>query len=87
MQSHTCTLVQVWDRLKFVKRSAVLKTLRKAAKGRGLDVEVTELTRHTAIRVGHVTRTLGRHTDIDEITVAKFFDQFAEVLGGKGWWR
>lgn len=65
----------------------MLKTLRKAAKGRGLDMEVTELARHTAIRVGHVTRTLGRHTEIDEITVAKFFDQFAEVLGGKGWWR
>ncbi|WP_126622213.1 ribonuclease PH [Actinomyces bovis] len=65
----------------------MIKTLRKAAKARGLDMEVTELTRHTAVRVGNVSRTLGRHNEVDEVTVGQFFDQFAEVLGGKGWWR
>ncbi|MDO4901041.1 MULTISPECIES: ribonuclease PH [Actinomyces] len=70
-----------------MKRSAVLKRVKRAARDRGLEYEVRELTRHTAVRVGSVTRTLGRHVEIDDVTAGKFFDQFAEVLGGKGWWR
>lgn len=44
-------------------------------------------TRHTAVRVGDTTRTLGRHNEVDDVTAGKFFDQFADELGGKGWWR
>lgn len=70
-----------------MKRTAVTKRLRQAAKANGLEYSETELTRHTAITVGALTRTLGRHNEIDDVTARKFFDQFAEVLGGKGWWR
>lgn len=70
-----------------MKRTAVLKKVRQAARSAGLDYSEAELTRHSAITVGGVTRTLGRHSEIDDVTARKFFDQFAEVLGGKGWWR
>lgn len=70
-----------------MKRTAVIKKLRKAAKASGLEYSERELTRHTAITVGSATRTLGRHNEIDDVTAGKFFDQFADVLGGKGWWR
>lgn len=70
-----------------MKRTAVLKMLRLAAKKNGLEYSERELTRHSAITVGPITRTLGRHTEIDDLTARKCFDQFADVLGGKGWWR
>lgn len=69
-----------------VKRSAVVRKLQREAKRRGMEFEQIHLKRHDAFRVGATTRTLGRHTEIDEITAAKFFDQFADELG-KGWWR
>ena len=74
-------------RLTLVKRNAVLDKLRKAAKARGLDFEVFELTRHSAVRIGSTIRTLGRHSEVDDLTARKFFDQFADEFGGKGWWR
>jgi hypothetical protein len=40
----------------------------------------------TAISVGGHRSTLGRHTEVDEITVAKFYKQYESVLG-KDWWR
>lgn len=70
-----------------MKRKAVLDKIRKAARAAGLAFEITELTRHTAVRVGSTTRTLGRHAEVGDITARKFFDQFAGELGGKGWWR
>lgn len=78
--------VLVWDRLNCVKRTAVIKKLKAAAKVRGLDFDTTELTRHTAITVGTTTKTLGRHSEIDDVTARKFFDQYTDELG-KGWWR
>ncbi len=70
-----------------MRRAAVIRRLRREAHARGLMFREHELTRHTAVTIGTVTRTLGRHREIDEVTADKFFDQFAEVLGGKGWWR
>ncbi|KXA68021.1 hypothetical protein HMPREF3223_00347 [Cutibacterium avidum] len=70
-----------------MKRKAVLDRLRKQAQLRGLDFELTELTRHTSVRVGRTSRTLGRHAEVDDKTAHKFFDQFADEFGGKGWWR
>ncbi|RFT46524.1 ribonuclease PH [Cutibacterium avidum] len=65
----------------------MLKKLEKAAKARGLSFTMTELTRHTGVTIGTSRHTLGRHSEIDEKTAGKFFDEFADVLGGKGWWR
>lgn len=69
-----------------MKRAQVIKRLRQAAKEAGLDVEITELTRHTGISVGGHRSTLGRHSEIDEITVVTFYKQYEGVLG-KDWWR
>ncbi len=69
-----------------MKRTAVLKKLKAEAKKRGLEFEIVELSNHTGVVVGGTRSTLGRHTEVDEVTVGKFFDQYAEVLG-KGWWR
>lgn len=69
-----------------MKRQAVLKKLKTEAKRQGVTFETEELTNHTGVYVGGKRSTLKRHNEIDETTVKKFFDQFAEILG-KGWWR
>lgn len=69
-----------------MKRSEVLRRLNKAAKAKGVDFTIEELTNHTGVTVGGKRSTLGRHREIDDVTARKFFDQFADVLG-KGWWR
>jgi hypothetical protein len=69
-----------------MKRRAVIRTIRRAAREAGVDFEIVELTRHTGIRVGDHRSTLGRHAEVDEITVVLFFKQFESVLG-KGWWK
>lgn len=65
----------------------MIDRIRKQAKAAGLTFEIVELTRHTAIRVGDTCRTLGRHHEIDDLTAKKFFGQFADEFGQKGWWR
>jgi hypothetical protein len=69
-----------------MKRRDVLKKLKTAAKRAGLDFEEYELTNHTGIRVGGTASTLARHSEVDDVTARRFFDQFADELG-KGWWR
>lgn len=59
---------------------------RSEAKRQGLDFKIVELTDHTGIVVGGQRSTLKRHSEIDETTAHKFFDQYANTLG-KGWWR
>ena len=67
-----------------MKRRAVIKKLKLEARRRVLEFEVIPLSRHDAYRGGNVTRTLGRHSEIDDLTARKFFDQFEAELG-KGW--
>ncbi|WP_172121042.1 ribonuclease PH [Actinomyces faecalis] len=50
-----------------MKRTAVLKRLEKRADKMGLELDTHELTRHTAV-VGGVSHTLGRHSEIDDVT-------------------
>ena len=69
-----------------MKRRAVIKRLQDEAKARGLAFDITELTRHTAIKIGKTSRTLGRHTEVDDLTAHKFWNQFDDEFG-KGWWR
>ena len=69
-----------------MKRTAVISKLKKAAKKQGLFFAQYELTNHTGITVGEAASTLSRHSEIDDVTARKFFDQFANELG-KGWWR
>lgn len=69
-----------------MERTEVLRRVRRAARSAGVSFEVVELTNHTGVIVGGLRSTLGRHTEIDDVTARRFFDQFAQVLG-KGWWR
>ncbi|NMW88078.1 ribonuclease PH [Mobiluncus curtisii] len=69
-----------------MKRKAMIKKLQLEAKRYGREFEIKELTRHTAVRVGTETHTLGRHNEFDETTVRQFFAQYQSELG-KGWWR
>ena len=69
-----------------MKRKAVLRRLKDEAKRRGLAFDEYELTKHTGITVGDTASTLSRHSEIDDVTARKFFDQFANEFG-KGWWR
>lgn len=69
-----------------MKRGQVIGRLKKQAKRSGLAFEMYELTNHTGIRIGHTASTLPRHSEIDDLTARKFFDQFANEFG-KGWWR
>lgn len=72
--------------LTVVKRRAVIQRLRNEARARGLAFDVVELTRHTAVKVGATSKTLGRHAEVDDLTAHKFWDQFESEFG-KGWWR
>lgn len=69
-----------------MKRRDVIKKLHSEAKARGLQFSTRELTRHTEIRIGSTSKTLGRHAEVDDLTARKFWDQFSDELG-KGWWR
>lgn len=60
--------------------------LKREARSQGLDFEIIELTKHTGVRVGRTTKTLGRNSEIPDKTVIKFYEEFAEELG-RGWWR
>lgn len=69
-----------------MKRSAVLKKLKKAAREQGLEFSIRELTNHSVIQIGGTARTLKRHSEIDDLTARKYFAQFQGELG-QGWWR
>ena len=73
-------------RLKPVKRTQVIRIVRQAANRADLNFRVVELKRHTGIVVGDRRSTLGRHSEVDVITVKKFFKQYEGVLG-EGWWK
>ena len=69
-----------------MKRAQVIRTVQKAAKMAGLSFEIVELKNHTGLVVDGHRATLGRHREIDEVTVKSYFKQFEAVLG-KGWWK
>ncbi len=69
-----------------MKRRIVLKKLQTQAKRSGLDYAEVELSNHTGVSIGGHRSTLGRHSEIDDVTARKFWAQFDGVFG-KGWWR
>jgi hypothetical protein len=69
-----------------MKRRDVIKKLKAQAKASGKDYREYQLTNHTGIKIGRTASTLARHSEIDDLTAGKFFDQFADEFG-KGWWR
>ncbi len=69
-----------------MKGKAVVKRLRLAAQDAGLPFQERKLTSHTGYTVGTHRSTLGRHNEVDEITVRKLYKQFEDVLGEE-WWK
>ncbi|MEV8212175.1 ribonuclease PH [Leifsonia sp. NPDC077715] len=69
-----------------MKKAAVLKRLKTAARQAGLEYREVELTNHTGVIVGATRSTIGRHSEMPDQAAKKFWDQFASELG-KGWWR
>ena len=69
-----------------MKRRAILTKIKEEAKRQGKSFQTIELTNHTGVIVGTTRSTLKGHSEIDEVTMRKFFDQFTGELG-KGWWR
>jgi hypothetical protein len=69
-----------------VKRQAVLRRIKVAARSAGLPYREVELTNHTGVVVGETRSTIGRHAEIADGTARAFFKQFEHELG-KGWWR
>lgn len=69
-----------------MKRTDVLKTIRKAAKEAGVDYTEFERSRHTGLQVGEVRTTIGRHNEIHEGDAEALYKQLEPALG-KGWWR
>ena len=69
-----------------MKRQAVLRRIKIAARKAELDYREVELTNHTGVVVGGTRSTIGRHSEIADGTARAFFKQFEQELG-KGWWR
>lgn len=69
-----------------MKRTTVIKKIRKAAKDAGLSYAETELRNHTGIRVGGVPTVVGRHSEIPNFIAETIYKQLEPVLG-EGWWR
>lgn len=69
-----------------MKRTAVLKKITKAAKSAGVEFSTQELKNHTALTVGGVRTTIGRHGEVSEGTAEALYRQLQPALG-KRWWR
>lgn len=69
-----------------MKRSSLLKKIRKAAKDAGLAYEATELSNHTGIKIGDTHTIVARHTEISDLMAEVICKQLEPALG-KGWWR
>lgn len=69
-----------------MRRTALIKKIKKAAREAGVEFETFEMTRHTALMVGGIRTGVGRHREIDEVTAGKICANFEDVLG-EGWWR
>lgn len=69
-----------------MKRTALLKKLRKAARVAGLAFQVTGGGEHDKVVVGTNRVPLPRHPEIAEGTTEAIFKRFEPELG-EDWWR
>lgn len=69
-----------------MKRAAVLKRIRKAAKQADVDYVETEGSNHTRLQVGAVRTTVGRHSEIVDLMAETIFKQLEPELGER-WWK
>lgn len=69
-----------------MRRTELLRKIRKAARSAGVTYEEFEMTRHTGLTVGGARTTIARHAEIPDQMAEVIFKQLQDVLG-KGWWR
>jgi hypothetical protein len=69
-----------------VKRTALIKKVRAAARAAGLAFEVTGGGDHDKVVVGTHEVALPRHTEINELTAQAIFKRLEKELG-EDWWR
>ncbi len=70
-----------------MKRADIIKRISAAAKAKGLDCEVVELTNHTGIKVGSCKSSLTRSSkDFGPDYAAKVWKNFEAELGER-WWK
>lgn len=71
-----------------MRRSAVIRRLRREARARGVPIElVRQGSRHEIWRCGHVLVPIPRHREIDETTAEDGIYRRLEDVFGPGWWR
>lgn len=69
-----------------MKRTEMLKRIRKAAKARGLKVSEYPMTNHDGLTCGEVRTTVPRHTEIPDQMAETIFKQLEPALGQR-WWK
>jgi hypothetical protein len=69
-----------------MKRSELEKRIRRAARQAAVDCVFYELSSHRGVRVGTVSTTIPRHTEIPDRLAETIFKQLAPELGER-WWR
>lgn len=69
-----------------MKRAALLKKIRNAAKQTGVEYAETEGSNHTHLQVGAVRTTVGRHNEIADLMAETIFKQLEPELGTR-WWK
>jgi mRNA interferase HicA len=62
-----------------VKRSDLLKRLRRIAKDRGVDIDIVEGGSHTKVRIGDRIVVVPRHAEINELTARAVLRDAEEV--------
>jgi len=60
--------------------------IREAAAGQGVGYAEFQRTNHLGLQVGVVRTTVGRHTEISNLTAERLFKQLEPALG-EDWWR
>lgn len=68
-----------------MKRTAVIKKIRRGAKIAGVEFDLYELTHHTGVRCGDVATTIPRHNEIPEQMAETIYKQLVPALGER-WW-
>lgn len=58
-----------------MKRTDLMKRLRKIAKAEGVEVETREGGSHTVVKIGERQTTVPRHNEINEITAKAILKQ------------
>lgn len=59
--------------------------IREAAVRQGVDYSQFQRTNHVGLQVGTVRTTVGRHTEISNLTAEQLFKQLEPALGEDRW--